>query len=50
LWYLFAAYSIAWAVIFGYIFVLVFRQNRLKRELDSLKEATKQKATSQKGS
>jgi CcmD family protein len=36
--YLFAAYAIVWAVLFGYIFILSRRQKRLRREIDLLKE------------
>lgn len=36
--YLFAAYTIVWAVIFGYIFSLSRRQRELRREVDLLKE------------
>ncbi len=35
--YLFAAYTIIWAAVFGLVFSLVYRQKRLKRELESLK-------------
>ena len=36
--YIFAAYSIVWAVIFGYVFFIHMRHRKLQRELDSLKE------------
>ncbi len=36
--YLFAAYTIIWAVIFGYVFFIHQRHRRLQRELDLLKE------------
>ncbi|MDP2729453.1 MAG: CcmD family protein [Dehalococcoidales bacterium] len=39
--YLFTAYAIVWAVVFGYVFVLLGRQRGLRREIDSLKEALK---------
>ena len=39
--YLLAAYSVIWAVVFGYVFVLSRRQRHLQRELDSLKARTK---------
>ena len=39
--YLFAAYSIVWALVFGYILLLLGRQKRLQREIDSLKETLK---------
>jgi CcmD family protein len=35
--YLFTAYTIIWAVVFGYVLFLVGRQRQLKRELDGLK-------------
>jgi len=41
--YLFAAFSIVWAVIFGYVFSLSRRQRHLWRELDSLKETMRGK-------
>jgi len=39
--YLFAAYTVIWLVVFGYVLSLSNRQSRLKRELDSLKETLK---------
>lgn len=36
--YLFVAYSIIWAVVFGYVFYLYLRQRKLLREIESLKE------------
>ena len=36
--YLFAAFAIVWAVIFGYVLSLSRRQRQLRREIDSLKE------------
>ncbi len=39
--YLFAAFSIIWVLLLGYVFVLINRQRRLRREIDSLKEALK---------
>jgi CcmD family protein len=41
--YLFAAFAIVWAVLFGYLLVLLNRQRRLCREINSLKEAVKEK-------
>ncbi len=35
--YLFAAFTIVWAVLFGYVFSLSRRQRQLRREIDSLK-------------
>ena len=36
--YLFAAYTVIWAVIFGYVFVLYLRQRKLSREIELLRE------------
>ena len=36
--FLFAAYTIIWAVIFGYVFYLYRKQRKLQREIDLLKE------------
>ncbi len=40
--YLFAAFGIVWALVFGYVLLLFNRQRRLRREIDSLKEAFKE--------
>ena len=45
--YLFAAFTIIWAVVFGYVLLLLNRQRRLRREIDSLKEAFKEKEVEQ---
>ncbi len=45
--YLFTAFSIVWAVVFGYVLLLFNRQRKLRRELDSLKEAFKEKEVEQ---
>ncbi len=45
--YLFAAFSIVWAVVFGYVLLLFNRQRRLRREINSLKEAFKEKQVEQ---
>lgn len=34
--YLFAAFAVIWAVVFGYILVLMNRQKKLKREIEKL--------------
>jgi CcmD family protein len=39
--YLVAAYSVVWIAIFGYVLVLHRRQNRLWREIESLKARVK---------
>ena len=36
--YLFAAYTIIWVVVFGYVFVLYLRQRKLLRDIELLKE------------
>lgn len=45
--YLFATFTIIWAVVFGYVLLLLNRQRRLRREIDSLKEALKEKEVGQ---
>ena len=39
--YLVAAYSVVWIAIFGHVLVLHRRQNRLRREIESLKARVK---------
>ncbi len=39
--YVFAAFSIVWIAVFGYLLVLSNRQRALRREIESLKEAFK---------
>ena len=41
--YLFAAFTIIWALVFGYVLVLFNRQRRLRREINSLKEVFKER-------
>jgi CcmD family protein len=41
--YLFAAFTIVWVVLFGYVLSLLRRQRQLWRELDSLKETLKER-------
>ncbi len=43
--YLFAAFAIVWAVVFGYVLSLFNRQRRLRQEINSLKETFKVKGT-----
>ncbi len=45
--YLFAAYAIVWATVFGYLLSLLSKQRKLRRELDSLKESLKAKGSQQ---
>ena len=40
--YLFAAFGVIWAVVFGYILVLINRQKKLKREIEKLETDNKQ--------
>ena len=37
--FLFAAYTIIWAVVFGYVFYLYRKQRTLQREIDLLKKS-----------
>ena len=41
--YLLTAFGIVWAVTFGYVLLLLNRQRKLRREINSLKEALKEK-------
>ncbi|MBI4295665.1 MAG: CcmD family protein [Chloroflexi bacterium] len=41
--YLFAAFAAVWVLFFGYLLVLLNRQRKLRREIDLLKEALKEK-------
>ncbi len=41
--YLFAAFAIVWLVVFSYIFVLLSREKKLRREIETLKETLKVK-------
>ncbi len=43
--YLFAAFTIVWAVVFGYVLSLFNRQRGLRREIESLKEVLKEKGS-----
>ena len=45
--YLFAAFAIAWAVVFGYVLLLFNRQRKLHQEINSLKETIKGKGIEQ---
>ena len=36
--FLFAAYTVIWAAVFGYVFFLVKRQSGLRRRLESLEK------------
>ncbi len=41
--YLFAAFTIIWALVFGYVLVLFNRQRRMRRDINSLKEVFKER-------
>lgn len=45
--YLFAAFAIVWAGVFGYVLSLFNRQRGLRREINALKEALKEKGIEQ---
>lgn len=45
--YLLAAFTIVWAVVFGYVLLLLNRQRRLRRDINSLREALKEKGGEQ---
>ncbi|MFC1971187.1 CcmD family protein [Chloroflexota bacterium] len=41
--YLFAAFTLIWAFVFGYILMLTSRQRRLERDIEIIKEDFKEK-------
>ncbi len=43
--YLFIAFTAVWALVFGYVLLLLNRQARLRREIKSLQETLKEKVT-----
>ncbi len=45
--YIFAAFTIVWAVVFGYVLFLLNKQRKLHREIDLLKEALKERGVEQ---
>ncbi|MFC1987541.1 CcmD family protein [Chloroflexota bacterium] len=45
--YIFAAFSVIWLVVFGYLLLLSSRQKRLKREIESLEETFKESSAKQ---
>lgn len=42
-WYLFAAYTVIFAVLFGYVITMFLRQRQLQREIDSLKKTLRKR-------
>jgi CcmD family protein len=45
--YLFAAFTIIWAVVFGYVLSLFGRQKRIQQDIESLREKIKQRHSEQ---
>jgi CcmD family protein len=43
--YLFAAYTIIWAVIFGYIVFIYLKQKKLQQQIDLLKQSVEEPDT-----
>ncbi len=43
--FLLAAFAIIWALVFGYVLLLLNRQQRLNREIESLKAGAREKQT-----
>jgi CcmD family protein len=41
--YLFAAYALIWATVFGYVLLLINKQKRLRQDLESLEKALQEK-------
>jgi len=41
--YIFAAFTVVWVVVFGYVLSLFNRQRKLRGEIDSLREALKER-------
>ncbi len=41
--FLFAAFTIIWALVFVYVVILFTRQRKLRQEIELLKEALKEK-------
>jgi CcmD family protein len=37
--YLLAAYTIIWAVVFGYVFLMWRKQRKLRQQMDGLRQA-----------
>jgi CcmD family protein len=45
--YVFAAFAVIWALVFGFLLFLVSRQRKLRQEIDSLRETIKEKEIGQ---
>ena len=46
--YLFAAYAIIWAILFGFVFAMMNRQAKLRREIERLENLVKGKSSSRR--
>ncbi len=44
--YIFAAYTIIWVVLLGFVVAMMNRQTKLRREIERLKELVKDKESS----
>ncbi|MBC7236201.1 MAG: CcmD family protein [Chloroflexi bacterium] len=47
--FLFAAYFVLWALIFGYVYSIALRQKRLEREIDALRTSIEARKAQDKG-
>ena len=45
--YLFAAFTVIWALVFGYVLFLFIKQKKLRQDLESLKETIKERQLDQ---
>lgn len=43
--YIFAAYTIIWVVLLGFVFAMINRQNKVRREIERLRELVKDKGS-----
>jgi CcmD family protein len=41
--YLFAAYAVIWALVFGYVLFMLRKQKRLQRQIDMLRDSSEEK-------
>jgi len=44
--YIFAAYTIIWIVLLGFVLAMINRQNKVRREIERLREMVKDKESS----
>ena len=45
--YLFAAFGVIWALVFVYVFILLNRQKKMRKEIESLKGIVREKQLKQ---